>query len=71
MQKFTLVFCLIFSASTLVFLQPKNALAYLDPGTGSYFLQIVIAGLVGAIVSIKIFWVRIKAFFGNLFGKKE
>jgi len=44
-----------------------NAYAYLDPGTGSYLVQILIAGLVGAAFSIKIFWQRIKDFFS---GKK-
>jgi hypothetical protein len=44
-----------------------DAYAYLDPGTGSYLLQILIAGLVGAAFSIKIFWQRIKDFFS---GKK-
>lgn len=41
----------------------NNAYAYLDPGTGSFLLQILIAGLVGAFFSIKIFWQRIKNFF--------
>ncbi|MCF7811102.1 hypothetical protein K9N50_08970 [bacterium] len=46
----------------------SNAYAYLDPGTGSYLLQILIAGLVGAAFSIKIFWQKIKDFF---IGKKQ
>ncbi|NQT35228.1 hypothetical protein HQ587_08560 [bacterium] len=45
----------------------NNAFAYLDPGTGSYLVQILIAGLVGAAFSVKIFWQRIKDFFS---GKK-
>lgn len=37
--------------------------AYIDPGTGSYVFQIVIAAAVGAAFSIKLFWRRITGFF--------
>ena len=39
---------------------PQPTYAYIDPGTGSYMVQVLIAGLLGAIVSLKIFWTRIK-----------
>ena len=48
-----------------------EAYAYLDPGTGSYMLQLLIASLVGALFAIKIFWGRIVAFFRGLFAKKK
>ncbi|MDE2667091.1 MAG: hypothetical protein OXI69_13160 [Acidobacteriota bacterium] len=45
---------------------PPPTYAYIDPGTGSYILQVVIAGLLGALVSLRIYWARIKAFLkGN------
>lgn len=47
-----------------------EALAYVDPGTGSYVLQIVIAGLVAGVFAIKTFWLQIVAFFGGLFGRR-
>ena len=31
-------------------------LAYLDPGTGSFFLQWLLAGVLGILVSLKTFW---------------
>jgi hypothetical protein len=34
----------------------RDAYAYLDPGTSSYFLQLLIAGLLGALFFIKTFW---------------
>ena len=40
--------------------------AYLDPGTGSVILQMAIAGLVGGLFAVKLFWGRIGAFFRNL-----
>ena len=36
--------------------------AYLDPGTGSMLIQIILAVILGAGVAIKIFWRNIKAF---------
>lgn len=36
---------------------------YLDPGSGSMLIQILLAALLGAGVAIRIFWRNIKAFF--------
>jgi hypothetical protein len=44
----------------LFLVSPSTAHAYLDPGTGSYLLQLFLAGLLGGIFSIKIFWKKIK-----------
>lgn len=49
---------------------PGRAHAYLDPGTGSYLFQILIAALVGGLFAVKLFWGKIAAFFSGLFGKK-
>ena len=53
-----------------LFLFPGQAHAYLDPGTGSYFIQIALAALVGTLFAIRLFWGRIKAFFRKLFSKE-
>ena len=50
---------------------PKIAFAYLDPGTGSYMLQVLIASILGAFFTIKIFWGKIRNFFLKLFSKKK
>jgi len=50
---------------------PRDAFAYLDPGTGSYIFQLLIAGLLGALFAIKVFWIRIKTFLAGLFSKKN
>ena len=39
-------------------------LAYVDPGTGSFLLQALVAGLAGAAVAINVYWKKIKAFLG-------
>jgi hypothetical protein len=54
----------------LVFLA-GDAAAYIDPGTGSYVLQIAIAFLVGLAFSIKVFWKRIVAFLKRTFAAKK
>ena len=59
----------IFTA--VLFFYPKLLHAYIDPGTGSYFLQMLIAGLIGALFAIKLYWVKIKDFFKGLFKKKN
>ena len=43
----------------------RDADAYMDPGTGAYIFQMLIAGLVGASFALKIFWKQIKAFFSG------
>ena len=53
----------------LIFVLCFPAYAYLDPGTGSYFIQIVIATLLGAMYGIKKFWYKIKLFCTNLLSK--
>jgi hypothetical protein len=47
----------------LFLLFPKPTYAYLDPGTGSYFFQLVIAGLLGSSFFIKAAISKIKKFF--------
>jgi hypothetical protein len=37
-------------------------LAYLDPGTGSFALQLLLAGILSSLYAIKLYWRRIKGF---------
>jgi len=62
------------AASTLLclvvlFTFPRRAQAYLDPGTGSYLLQVLLAGLLAGILVVRIFWRSIKAFLRGLFAR--
>ena len=50
------------------FLRPQ---AYLDPGSGSFLIQLLIAGLVGAGFLIKAYWKKIKGLFSRSDTKKE
>ncbi len=39
--------------------------AYIDPGTGSYLLQITLAGLLGAGYTLRVLWGRMTRFMGR------
>ncbi len=41
-----------------------HAQAYLDPGSGSMLLQVILGGFAAAGVAIKLYWHRIKAAMG-------
>jgi len=41
---------------------PPNVIAYLDPGTGSFLMQIVLASVLAFIVSVKLLWKKIRSF---------
>lgn len=43
---------------------------YLDPGAGSYVMQLLIAFLVGSLFAVKLSWRKIVDFFKRLFSKK-
>lgn len=57
----------------LVFLcfAQSSAFAYLDPGSGSYLFQILLAFFIGALFSLKVLWKKMAAFFSKLFSKKN
>jgi 16S rRNA C1402 (ribose-2'-O) methylase RsmI len=51
-------------------LTARNAFAYVDPGTGSFLLQFLIAGLLGAAFVFKGFWRNIRDFWSKLLSKR-
>jgi hypothetical protein len=52
-------------------LPPLRPHAYLDPSSGSFLIQLLIAGLVGAGFLIKMYWKKIKGLFSHSDSKKE
>ena len=42
---------------------------YIDPGSGSYLIQVIIAAILGGAFWVKRFWRKIRSFFTR--GKKE
>lgn len=59
------------SAFTVLLLPSLVPPAYLDPGSGSYLLQLLIAGLLGGLFVIRLSWGRIRAFFSRRQPRKE
>jgi len=41
-----------------------NLLAYMDPGTGSLFLQLLLGGVAGAALIVKLYWHRLLTMVG-------
>jgi hypothetical protein len=40
-------------------------LAYIDPGTGSFVVQALVAAVAGIAVTLRLYWSKIKGFFGG------
>ncbi|MBI2196672.1 hypothetical protein HYU45_03615 [Candidatus Daviesbacteria bacterium] len=55
----------------LILLFPKPAHAYLDPGTGSYLLQILAAGLLSSLFFFRNRGRRLKNLILKIFGKDK
>ena len=58
-----------FFATVLLLLMFTDAEAYLDPGTGSMLLQVILGGIAAIGVAIKLYWHKLRAAFGM--AKKE
>ena len=56
-----LIFISTIFLSSISFLTFPNASGYIDPGTGSIIVQMIIGGLVGVGIAVKVFWFRIKS----------
>lgn len=59
----------IFILSLFVF--PKDAYAYLDPGTGSMLVQVLIGGILGSLYFIKLYWKKLRSFVRKKFNKNK
>jgi hypothetical protein len=60
---------LLAMGTTLFFTEP--AWAYLDPGTGSMMLQLLLGGIAGAMVVGKLYWHRFRQFVTSRFSGKS
>jgi len=72
MQKTTIsLFSAFVSVMAVYFCFPGTAHAYLDPGSGSFILQMLVAGLLGALFYVKTTWERIKIYLESMFSKNK
>jgi hypothetical protein len=56
---------------TLSLVYPRVAWAYLDPGTGSYFFQILIGVVLGSLLAVRLFWGKIRIFIQRMFSSNK
>ena len=61
----------LYLAFTLTILIAQPAFAYIDPGSGSAIMSVIIGFFVAIGVLIKTFWYKIKSFFGLSKKKKH
>ena len=50
---------------------PRDNRGYLDPGSGSYILQVAMAGLLGGVFAVKSYWTSIKTNLRAKFDKRK
>ncbi|HOD83827.1 MAG: hypothetical protein BWX88_04858 [Planctomycetes bacterium ADurb.Bin126] len=55
----------------LLCITPRAAYGYIDPGTGSFVLQVLVGAALGSLMALKIFWRRIVSFVRGLVSRRE
>ena len=53
------------AAICIALMSESPAQAYLDPGTGSLLLQLLLGGVAGLLTILKLYWKQIKSFFAK------
>ena len=54
---------LIVLAAAVLLLSPVDAWAYIDPGTGSYLFQLIIAGGLAGMYTLRRHWYTVRSWF--------
>jgi hypothetical protein len=52
-------------------LTPGDAQAYLDPGSATFVFQVIAAFLLSMLVTLKIYWQKVKSGVRSLFARKN
>jgi len=56
---------------SLLLIIARPAYAYLDPGSGSFILQIILGAVLGGLFTVKIYWQKLKTFIFKIFGRAK
>ena len=59
------------TSAMMILAYTPQAYAYLDPGTGSMILQGIIGAIAGGLVVGRMYWEKIKTFFGSQSSSKS
>lgn len=57
--------------TAMFFVLTSSVYGYIDPGTGSYLVQVLIAAFVGASLGIKVYWKKISTLLKKWFPGKN
>lgn len=49
----------------------RPAFAYLDPGSGSYLFQVMVAAALGGVYAMKLGWTKLQRALGRLFSRRR
>lgn len=60
----------IVSVVALLLVAERPLHAYIDPGTGSYVTQVIVASIVSAGFILRTYWTRVKDTCRRLFGRR-
>ena len=61
----------LFVLTTVISVPLRQNHLYLDPGSGSFILQLILASLLGALFFIRVYWKKIKTFFRDRLTKRR
>ena len=50
---------------TVTLMPPTRELAYLDPGSGSFLIQLLIGVLIGSMVFLRKYWSQLRSFLSR------
>ncbi len=71
MKSFRQLVAIVFLFAFFNLILSQEAYAYLDPGSGSYIIQMIIGAFLTGLFIMKLLWNKIKLFFNNLFSKEK
>jgi len=66
-----LKFFVVLIAVAILIMPTRPAMAYLDPGTGSYVYQIIIGSALAGAYTVKVYWKAITTKVRQMMSKKE
>ena len=61
----------LFALFTVAVAVTTHAYAYLDPGAGSFALQMLLAGGLAVAASARVYWFKIKDFILRMIGRES
>ena len=63
----------VISLATLLYFYylSSNAMAYIDPGSGSIILQAILGFIAAAVTGLSFYWNKVKIFISEIFKKKN